>query len=348
MSPWVRTIFGKIEGEVKVSVAVVGASGAVGREVVGLLERYDQVDLRVFGSERSAGTTLPWRGGDIAIELLTESDLSANNLVFMTATSELSSLFARKTASFGNYVIDNSSCFRMDPNVPLVIPEINFESIKTGDRLIANPNCCTIILLMAVAPLRKLGGIKRIIVSTYQSASGAGREAMDELEQSTKAALEGKEFEPTVLPHPYAFNLFSHNTPIDDSGYNGEETKIIAETRKILSDSEIGVNPTCIRVPILRAHSESITVEFEDFAPDEEAVRRVLRDFPGVRVVDDRDGNHFPMPVEASGQADVLVGRIRRDPSNPRAVSMFACGDQLLKGAALNAVQIADRLLGFS
>jgi len=232
----------------------------------------------------------------------------------------------------------------MDTDVPLVVPEINGDLITSDTRLYANPNCCTIILLMPVSPLRKIGKIQRLIVSTYQSASGAGARAMEELTNQTRDVLEGREAKPEIMPHVYAFNLFSHNTPVNEHGYNEEEWKVIQESRKILDMPGLGINVTCIRVPVLRAHSESITVEFEGSAPTEQEVREVLAGAPGVKVVDDRHSNHFPMPLEASGQFDVLVGRIRKDVSNPSAISMFVAGDQLLKGAALNALQIAEQL----
>lgn len=327
-------------------VGVIGATGAVGSEILRLLEgkQWSTAKLKLFGSERSAGTSIVWRGDKVIIDALNNNQFVGLDVVFLAANSEIANQVAPEMAKSGCYVIDNSSAFRMDKTVPLVVPEINFDAIGDHTRIIANPNCSTIIMLMAVAPLRVFGRIKRIIVSTYQSASGAGRDAMIELEESTRAHLDGKEFEPKVLPHPYAFNVFSHNTTIDESGYNGEEVKMILETRKILGDPEIQVNPTCIRVPVLRSHSESITVEFEGEAPDVESVRKVLSSFGGVRVVDDREANHFPMPNETNGQGDVLVGRIRKDVSNPNAISLFACGDQLLKGAALNAVQIAERI----
>jgi aspartate-semialdehyde dehydrogenase len=198
---------------------------------------------------------------------------------------------------------------------------------------------------MAVHPLRQLGEIDRVIVSTYQSASGAGAAAMRELEDQTRDVLEGRPAQPKVMPHPYAFNLFSHNTPIADDGFNDEERKVIAESRKMLGLPDLKMNVTCVRVPVMRAHSESVTIEFRGQAPSEEDVRQVLAEAPGVRVVDDRAGNHFPMPIEASGQDDVLVGRIRRDPSHPSAIALFIAGDQLLKGAALNAVQIAEYMI---
>jgi aspartate-semialdehyde dehydrogenase len=234
----------------------------------------------------------------------------------------------------------------MDLDVPLVVPEINAHAIRPGTRLIAVPNCSAIILLMAIAPLRALGTIKRLIVSTYQSASGGGAAVMQELEEQSRAFLEGRPVQSNVLPHRYAFNLFSHNTEIGEGGYNEEELKVIAESKKILEMPELKINVTCVRVPVLRAHSESVTIEFEGPAPDEAAVRELLAASPGVQVVDDRDKNHFPMPIAAEGQNDVLVGRIRKDVSDPNALCMFISGDQLLKGAALNAVQIAEHALG--
>ena len=200
-------------------------------------------------------------------------------------------------------------------------------------------------MLMAVSPLRSLGVIKRIVVSTYQSASGAGAQAMDELWSQSADVLAGRPAVPKVLPHPYAFNLFSHNTPINEAGYNDEEWKVIAESRKMLGMPDLAIGVTCVRVPVLRAHSISVTVEFEGREPDIEAVRSFRASSPGVRVVDDRAGNHFPIPLDASGEDAVLVGRIRKDVSHPSAISMFLSGDQLLKGAALNAIQIAERMI---
>jgi aspartate-semialdehyde dehydrogenase len=283
--------------------------------------------------------------GNHTIQDLAKFSFSESNVVFFSAGGGRSKEFAPKALHEGAVVIDNSSAFRMDPDVPLVVPEINGETITPNHKLIANPNCSAIIMLMAVAPLRSLGKIRRIIVSTYQSASGAGAAAMEELKEQTGASLRGEPLEPKILPHPYAFNLFSHNTPIDANGYNEEENKVIEESRKILDMPDLLINPTCVRVPVLRAHSESITVEFADHAPSEADVRNVLSHSPGVKVMDDRATNTFPMPLAASGQNDVLVGRIRADISNPNAINLFVAGDQLLKGAALNAVQIAEMMI---
>ncbi|MES1227183.1 MAG: aspartate-semialdehyde dehydrogenase [Armatimonadota bacterium] len=325
-------------------VAVLGSTGAVGKEIVSLLEsRHWPVEkLSLLASARSAGSTMTFAGKPVEILDADKFDASTVNVALLSAGSGPSKSMVPRFLEAGSLVIDNSSAFRMVPEIPLVVPEINIDHVRPNDWLIANPNCCAIILLMAVAPLRGLGNIKRIIVSTYQSASGAGAAAMQELHDQTILAAAGENIVPQVFQHQIAFNLFSHNTTVGEDGYNGEEAKVIEESRKILRQPDLGVNVTCVRVPIPRAHSESITVEFADEAPSVEGVREVLSSFPGVRLVDDRQANHFPMPLEASGQGDVLVGRIRQDLSNPKAISLFACGDQLLKGAALNAVQIGE------
>jgi aspartate-semialdehyde dehydrogenase len=242
-------------------------------------------------------------------------------------------------------VIDNSSAFRMDAGVPLVVPEINAADARHHKGIIANPNCSTIIMNVPVWPLHKVNRVRRIVVSTYQSASGAGAAAMEELRTQTADVLAGQPARPSVFPHPIAFNLFSHNTAIGPDGYNVEERKMVDETRKIFHDADMAISATCIRVPVMRAHSESINLTFErPMTPDE--VREILRDAPGVIIIDDPRKNYFPMPVDASGQDDVLVGRIRQDISQPdgRGIEMFVSGDQLRKGAALNAVQILEAI----
>lgn len=331
----------------QLNVAVLGATGAVGGEFLKLFESrsFPVGRLRLLASERSAGRRLKFRGQEVEVEAVRPESFEGVDVAFFSAGASRSREFAPHAVAAGATVVDNSSAFRMDPDVPLVVPEINFDAIPEGCRLIANPNCSAIILLMAVHPLTRLGRIERLIVSTYQSASGAGAAAMRELEDQTRDVLEGREPRPQVLPHVYAFNLFSHNTPINEHGYNDEEWKVIQESRKILGRPDLRINVTCVRVPVLRAHSESVTVEYEGEAPSEEAVRDAIRSAEGVRLVDDREHNVFPMPLAASGIAEVLVGRIRRDISHPSAVSLFVAGDQLLKGAALNAVQIAERLL---
>lgn len=329
------------------NVGILGASGAVGETLISCLEKrqFPVSSLRLLASARSAGQHRHFRGQPIPIEDVTPGSFEGLDIAFFSAGASRSREFAPHAIRAGAIVVDNSSAFRMDPDVPLVVPEINAHSLTPGSKLVSVPNCSAIILLMALAPLRKLGVIERVIVSTYQSASGAGAAAMLELQDQTRDVLEGREPVPKVMPHPYAFNLFSHNTPVDAEGYNEEEVKVIQESRKILEQPDLKINVTCIRVPVLRAHSESVTVEFADSAPSLEAVHQCLQEAPGVRLVDDRTSNRFPMPLEASGQDDVLVGRLRHDVSNPRGLCMFVSGDQLLKGAALNAIQIAEAII---
>ena len=328
-------------------ITVLGATGAVGQEFLRIFEKrhFPVVSLRLLASARSAGSELTFRGESVPVEEARPESFAGCDVAFFSAGACRSREFAPAAIEAGAVVIDNSSAFRMDPGVPLVVPEINASAIRPQDRLIANPNCTAIVLLMAIAPLRELGHIERVIVSTYQSASGGGAAMMQELLDQTRAYLEERPIEPRVLPHPYAFNLFSHNTPINEQGYNEEEWKVIQESRKILGRPDLRLNVTCVRVPVLRAHCESITVEFAGPAPSEREVREVLSSAPGVRVVDDREANRFPMPIESSGIDEVLVGRIRADITNPNAICLFASGDQLLKGAALNAVQIAEEML---
>lgn len=330
------------------TVAIVGVTGAVGAEFIATMERrnFRVGKLKALASARSAGKPLQFRGQTITIEELTERSFEGVDIALFSAGGGISRKFAPIAVRSGAVVVDNSSAFRMDPNVPLVIPEINARRIRDHKGIIANPNCAAITALVPLWPIHQKNRIKRVILATYQAASGAGAAAMDELVQSTRASLNNQVYTPQVMPHPYAFNLFSHNTAIDpDTGYNDEETKVIKETRKIFEDEGIAIGVTCVRVPVLRAHCEAITFECEKPISEDE-VRRILATAPGVRIVDDRAKNYFPMPVDASGQDDVLVGRIRKDLSDPsgHSISMFVAADQLLKGAALNAVQIAELL----
>lgn len=329
-------------------VAVVGATGAVGQEFVRLFSSrgWPISELRLLASARSVGKKQSFCGKEIVVGETTAGSFEGIDVAFFSAGASRSREFAPHAVKAGAVVIDNSSAFRMDPNVPLVVPEINFDAVSKSTRLVANPNCTAIILLMAVAPLRSLGKIERLIVSTYQSASGAGASAMEELIEQSRVVLSGGKAVPKEFPHPCAFNVFSHNTAIDETGYNEEERKVVAESRKILGDPGLRINVTCVRVPVLRAHSESITIEFSGPAPSREHVTSVLSHAPGLRVVDDRESNTFPMACDASGGDDVLVGRIRQDVSDPNALCMFVSGDQLLKGAALNAVQIGEKMFG--
>ena len=329
-------------------VAIAGVTGAVGAEFIATMDRrgFRVGKLKPLASARSAGKTVGFRGRKVAVEELTEHAFDGVDIALFSAGSAASRKFAPAAVKAGAVVIDNSSAFRMDSDVPLVIPEINGHRIRQHKGIIAVPNCSAITALMPLWPIHRTNRIRRVILSTYQAASGAGAAAMQELVESTRANLEGRSFQPTVMPHPYAFNLFSHNTAIDPAtGYNEEETKVIKETRKILEDDRIAVGVTCVRVPVLRAHCAAITFECERPITEDE-VRAMLSDAPGVKIVDDRAKNYFPMPIDATGQDDVLVGRIRRDLSDAsgHSIAMFAAADQLLKGAALNAIQIAELL----
>ncbi len=330
------------------TVAIVGATGAVGVEFAGCMERrnFSVGKLVPLASARSVGKTMAFRGQQVPIQELTETSFEGVDIAMFSAGATISKKFAPIAVKAGAVVVDNSSAFRMDKDVPLVVPEINKRRIKEHKGIIANPNCATITALVPLWPIHRRNRIKRVIISTYQAASGAGAAAMEELVESTRANLNGELYAPKVMPHPYAFNLFNHNTAIDpETGYNDEETKVIKETRKIFEDDKIAIGVTCVRVPVLRAHCEAITFECER-PITEDQVRALLAVAPGVKIVDDRAKNYFPMPIDASGHDDVLVGRIRKDLSDAsgHSISMFVAADQLLKGAALNAVQIAELL----
>jgi aspartate-semialdehyde dehydrogenase len=330
-------------------VAIVGASGAVGVELVRCLEQRDfpVSELKLFASARSAGKQLEFRGRPVEIRELGEHSFRGVDLALFSAGAAISRRYAPIAVRQGTLVIDNSSAFRMDPDVPLVIPEINAAAAAQHRGIIANPNCAAIISITPLWPIHQQNPIRRLIVSTYQAASGAGAAAMQELKDSTRAFLEERPFAPKVLPHPYAFNLFSHNTAIDAAtGYNEEESKVINETRKIFADPTFRITATCVRVPVLRAHCAALNFECSSPISAGE-VRALLARAPGLKIVDDAKANYFPMPQDASGTDPILVGRIRQDLSDPTgsSIAMFVAGDQLLKGAALNAVQIAESLL---
>ena len=324
-------------------LAIVGATGAVGREACGLLteRRLEAERVSLFASRRSAGTRLRVCGEDLAVQELTEDSFAGVDFAIFSAGSERSRRFAPAAARAGALVIDNSSAFRMEPQVPLVIPEVNPADARDNRGIIANPNCSTIIMNLAVWPLHRVNPITRIVVSTYQAASGAGAAAIEELRTQTADVLAGRPAIPRVFPYQCAFNLFSHDTPIGSDGYNTEERKVLEETRKIFHEPTLALTATCIRVPIIRAHSESVNLTFERPMTAAEA-RNILAKAPGLEVVDDPDANRFPMPIEASGLDNCLVGRVRQDLSQPhnRGIDLFVCGDQLRKGAALNAIQI--------
>jgi aspartate-semialdehyde dehydrogenase len=338
------------------TVAIVGVTGAVGREALSILESrgFPAEKIVPLASARSAGSTLPYRGETIRVRELTESAFAGVNVSIFCATSGISKQFAAIARAAGSHVVDNSSAFRMDPLVPLVVPEVNPSAIpadRTKPLLIANPNCSTIILLVAINPWHQRFGIEHATVSTYQAVSGAGAAAMDELREQVAASLESRPIVAKVFAEQCAFNVFSHNSAVDtDTGLNVEETKLIKETHKIWGDSTITITPTCVRVPVYRAHSESAAVRFSRAATHAQ-VRAAFDGAPGVKVLDDRAGNRFPTPLKTAGGDDVWVGRIRPDPAYPldssgatRHWCIWVCGDQLRKGAAQNAIQIADVL----
>lgn len=327
--------------------AILGATGAVGQEFIDILASrgVPAGRVRLLASSRSAGKRIRYGDCELVVEAVTPERFRGVDIGLFSAGASVSREWAPIAVRNGARVVDNSSAFRMDPTVPLVVPEINPQAIGTAP-IIANPNCSTIIMNMAVWPLHRTNRVRRVVVSTYQAVSGAGLQAMIELQEQSRAVLDGRSVVPGVFPVQCAFNLFSHNTAVGEDGYNVEETKMIQETRKIFNDPGIAITATCIRVPVMRAHSESINLTFET-PMSVDSVRQILASAPGVRVIDDRANNRFPMPIDASGQDDCLVGRIRKDVSQPdgRGIELFVCGDQLRKGAALNAVQIADRIV---
>jgi len=331
------------------SVGIVGATGAVGKEIVGCLENRDfpASSLRIFGSSRSAGSKVTTKFGEVCVELFDEEMARQCDVVFLAVSGDFSLKHAENLSSGedGPVVIDNSSAFRYKDNVPLVIPEINGDTTKCS-KLIANPNCTTAIGLMALWPLHKLFKLKKVIMSTYQAASGAGQPGMNELEQGTRSVLSGerKVAENKVFAHPLPFNVIPHIDKFQDNGYTKEEMKVTWETRKICDlPEDFPVSCTAVRIPTYRAHSESIVVETE-LPIDIAAAREALSSAPGVSLVDDLENNKYPMPLTATGKYDVEVGRLRKSLVFEHGLELFVCGDQLLRGAALNAVLVAEEM----
>ena len=327
-------------------VAILGATGAVGTELLALLEERDFPisELKLLSSPRSAGQQLQFKGKAITVEAVTAESFKGLDIVLASAGGGTSKEWVKAIVDAGAVMVDNSSAFRMDPDVPLVVPEVNPDAAKAHQGVIANPNCTTILMCLPLWPLHQVQPIRRLVVSTYQSASGAGARAMEELRVQSQAILNGEEPKAEILPHPIAFNLFPHNSALDDQGYCEEEMKMVNETRKIFGAPDLRVSATCVRVPVLRAHSEAINVEFDSPFPVDKA-RELVADAPGVKLVEDWKTNYFPMPMDASGQDDTLVGRIRQDLSSDNNLELWLCGDQIRKGAALNAVQIAELLV---
>jgi aspartate-semialdehyde dehydrogenase len=330
------------------NLAIAGVTGAVGQEFLAILQRRDFPfdSIKMLASSRSAGKKIEFKGKEYIVEELTKNSFEGIDIALFSAGAARSKEFAPAAVKAGAVVVDNSSAFRMDPDVPLVIPEINPQKIAEHKGIIANPNCSTIIGIVPVWPLHKANPVKRMVVSTYQAASGAGMQAMLELEKQTREILDGKQPTCSAFPYQIAFNIFSHNSELGPNGYNLEETKMVKETRKIFDCPEIAITCTCIRIPVFRAHCESINLEFTGSITADQ-VRDLLSTAPGVSVLDDREHNRFPMPINATDKDDIFVGRIRQDESIPenRGINIWVAGDQLRKGAALNAVQIAEKLL---
>jgi len=331
------------------NLAIAGVTGAVGQEFLTLLEQrnFPFADLKMLASARSAGKTIEFKGKTYTIEELTEDSFEDVDIALFSCGGGNTKKFAPAAVKAGAVVVDNSSAYRMDPQVPLVVPEVNPEDIDKHNGIIANPNCSTIIMVVPIWPLHKKFGVKRVVASTYQAASGAGAKAMAELEQQARDWTESKPITQDIFGRQYIWNLFSHNSDIDPkTGYNTEETKMINETRKIFHSDDVRVSVTCVRVPVLRAHCESLNLTLDKAATEQE-IRDVLKDAPGVSIIDDRSKNLHPEPLVASGKDEVFVGRIRPDAGQDEGhgFEMFIAGDQIRKGAALNAVQIAETLV---
>jgi aspartate-semialdehyde dehydrogenase len=327
-------------------VAILGATGAVGAELLTLLaeRNFPLRQLTLLASPRSAGQTLEFQGQSLPISAVSEDSFRGVDIVLASAGATISRQWAPVAVAAGAVVVDNSSAFRMDAHVPLVVPEVNPDALTQHQGIIANPNCTTILMSVAVWPLHQVQPIRRIVAATYQSASGAGARAMTEVIDQTKAILAGETPPTNIFPYPLAFNLFPHNSELNDQGYCIEEMKMVQETRKIFGAPELRITATCVRVPVLRAHSEALNLEFDQPFAVEKA-RELISQSAGVKLVEDWQTNYFPMPMEASGQDDVLVGRIRQDISHPCGLELWLSGDQIRKGAALNAVQIAEQLV---
>ena len=336
----------------KYNVAILGATGAVGQEFLNLIEErnFPFAELKLLASKRSAGKKIQFMVKEYTVEEATDASFEGVDIALF-AGGAASKTFAPAAVKAGAVVIDNSSAFRMDPEVPLVVPEVNPEAIASHKGIIANPNCSTIIMVMALKPLYDVSKIKRIVVSTYQAVSGGGKEAMAELEEQVKAINEGREVVANILPgaslakhYQIAFNLIPQIDVFKENLYTKEEMKMIDETKKIMSDDSLRITATTVRVPVYRSHAESVNVEFEDEISVEKA-REVLAAFPGVTLTDNPDEQVYPMPLETSGKDDVEVGRIRKDYSIDNGLNFWVCGDQIRKGAALNALQIAEYMI---
>ena len=330
----------------KVNIVVVGATGAVGQVFLRILEerRFPVDRLRLCASPRSVGKRLTVNGIEVEVEATTPEIFEGADFVFISVSSEISRQLAPIAADAGALVIDKSSAFRLEPDVPLVVPEINAEDMDHYRGIVASPNCSTTQMVMALYPLHRVNPIRRIIVDSYQSVSGTGGGAMAELREQTRTVLEGGKATPSVYPQQIAFNVLPHIEPFMEDGYTREEVKLREETRKIMHAPDIAISATCVRVPVYVSHSEAVHVEFEHPMSPQEA-RELLEGFPGVAVIDDPEAEKYPMPWQAEGRDEVFVGRIRTDASNPKGLAMWIVADNLRKGAALNAIQIAEEAL---
>lgn len=328
------------------NVAIVGATGVVGEEMRLILEErnFPVANLKLLASARSVGKRLPFKSDEIAVEELTKDSFAGVDIALFSAGASTSKEFAPAAVESGAVVVDNSSAFRMDGNVPLVVPEVNPHDIKKHQGIIANPNCTTIVMLVALKPLYDYSRIKRVVVSSYQSASGAGAKGMNELLSQAKSFAAGNDINVEFFAYQLLFNLIPHIDVFQENAYTKEEMKMVNETRKIMGDPDIMVSPTCVRVPVMRAHSESINIETEEKITPERA-RELFAASPGLQVIDDPALKKYPMPLFATGQDDCFVGRIREDLSCENGLNFWVVGDQIRKGAALNAVQIAEELI---
>ncbi|NHN28326.1 aspartate-semialdehyde dehydrogenase [Paenibacillus agricola] len=332
------------------NVAVVGATGAVGEQIIRLLEErnFPIQNLKLLSSARSAGSKLKFKGNEVEVELATSDSFAGVDIALFSAGGSVSLELIPQAIKHGAVCIDNTSAYRMDAETPLVVPEVNIDKINEHKGVIANPNCSTIQLVVALKPLYDRYGMSRIIVSTYQAVSGAGALAIDETLRQTKAVLAGEAIDPKILPasslpvkHQIAFNAIPQIDKFTENGFTYEEMKMINETKKIMGDDTLQVTTTCVRIPVIYGHSESVYVELnEDF--DVEEVKQLLADAPGIVLIDNPAEQQYPLATDAAGKLDTFVGRIRRDLSNPRALNMWIVSDNLLKGAAWNAVQIAE------
>jgi aspartate-semialdehyde dehydrogenase len=326
-------------------VAIVGATGAVGQELLSILEerKFPVARLSLLASKRSAGRMLGFAGNEYPVQELTERSFAGVDYALFSVSSSISKGFGPTAVRAGAVVIDDSSAFRMDPHVPLVVTEVNPHALSHHQSIIAHPNCSTIPLVMILKPLHQVAHVRRVVVATYQSVSGAGGSAMDELERQTRALIAGESASMSVFPHQIAFNCLPHIDAFGELGYTGEEWKMVHETHKILEDDSIRMSTTTVRVPVYRCHSEAVNIETERKVTPQE-VRELMAAAPGVAVIDDPEKSQYPMPITVAGRDEVFVGRIREDPSHERAVNLWLVSDNLRKGAALNMVQIMELL----